>query len=93
MITAAQAREATKERLTKLAQEFIINEVAQAVQEAIDAGRFFVNVPLDNIPNAEAVGEEAERLLVANYGFDAKFNYYGGSPRPEQYIFIKWEEK
>ena len=46
MITAAQAKEQTMERITMVAKEFITNEVSQAVQKAIDFGRFSCTVNL-----------------------------------------------
>ena len=67
MITAAQAREKTKERLRVLAEEFILNYTGLPIQNAIDNGRFFTKVPFDgkscSDANTEVLGEKVVELL------------------------------
>ena len=62
MITAVQAKEKTKERITQAAKEFIINEVERAVDIAISVGRFNCTVNhTHTIPFQEAVTELLEK--------------------------------
>lgn len=62
MISAAQAKEKTKERITQIAKEFIINDVERAVDEAIGFGQFSCTVRhAHTIPFQEAVAELLEK--------------------------------
>ena len=62
MITATQAKEKTKERITQAAKEFIINEVERAVDVAISVGRFNCTVNhTHTVPFQEAVVELLEK--------------------------------
>ena len=62
MITAVQAKEKTKERITRAAKEFIINEVERAVDVAIGFGQFNCTVKhTHNIPFQEAVVKLLEK--------------------------------
>lgn len=62
MISAAQAKEKTKERITQIAREFITNEVERAVDEAIGFGQFSCTVRhAHTIPFQEAVAELLEK--------------------------------
>lgn len=62
MITAAQAKEKTKERITQVAKEFITNEVEMAVDAAIGFGQFSCTVNhTHTIPFQKAVAELLEK--------------------------------
>jgi hypothetical protein len=62
MITAAQAREKTKERLTQVAKEFIVNTVEHKVDEAISFGQFSCTINHNhNVPFQEAIAELLEK--------------------------------
>lgn len=62
MITAAQAKEKTKERIIQVAKEFIINEVERAVNEAIGFGQFSCTVKhAHTVPFQDAVAELLEK--------------------------------
>ena len=94
MMTAAQAREKTKERLRVLAEEFILNYAGLPIQNAIDNGRFFTKVPFDgkscSDANTEVLGEKVVELLEEK-GFEAEHVYYDGPNGYDNYILIKWE--
>ncbi len=90
MIDAKEARANTEAQITKIAKEFILNNVGQAVQEAIDGGHFFATVSFDGVPNPEKAGAEVVKLLEAD-GYRAKHVYYDG-PRSENYIALDWED-
>ena len=89
MMTAAQAKEETMKRITQVAEEFIINEVSQEVQKAIDMGRFFCTVNLKGINNPTAVGVETVKQLQA-LGFEAE--HISCALDHDGYIDIKWED-
>ncbi len=80
MVTAAQAKEKTKERIIQVAKEFIINEVEKAVDTAIGFGQFSCTVKhAHTVPFQEAVVEllEKEGFVVIT---------------EEGYYDIDWEE-
>ena len=62
MITAAQAKEKTKERITQIAKEFITNDIERAVDEAIGFGQFSCIVKHNHdIPFQAAIAELLEK--------------------------------
>ena len=89
MITAAQAKEQTKERITQIAKEFIINEVEGAIQTAISFGRFHCTVNLKGLTNPNATGVEIVSQLL-DLGFVAE--HVSCATDTEDYIDIKWED-
>ena len=89
MITAAQAKEKTMERITMIAKEVITNEVSQEVQKAIDMGRFFCTVSLKGINNPSVVGADIVSQLQA-LGFEAE--HISCALDHDGYIDIKWED-
>ena len=89
MITAAQAREKTKERITQVAKEFIINKVEVAVDEAISMGRFQCTATLKGVPSPKATGAEIVNQLQY-LGFIAE--HVSCALDSEGYIDIKWED-
>ena len=89
MITAEQAKEQTMERITQVAKEFITNEVSQAVQQAIDFGRFYCTVNLKGVHNPSVVGAEVVNQLQA-LGFEAE--HISCALDHDGYIDIKWED-
>lgn len=90
MMTAEQARIATKERITVIAKEFILNNVGPAIQEAIDGGHFFATVCFEGVPNPEETGAEVLKLLEVD-GYRAK-HVYCDTIRYENYISLDWED-
>ena len=89
MMTAAQAKEKTKERITQVAKEFIINVVEMAVDEAISTGRFYCSVTLKGVPSPKVTGAEIVRQLQ-DLGYVAV--HTNCAMDPQGYIDIKWEE-
>lgn len=73
MITATQAKEKTKERITQAAKEFLINEVERAVDTAIGFGQFSCTVKhTHTVPFQEAVIELLEKkgfTVIAEEGY------------------------
>ena len=88
MITAAQAKEKTMERIAQVAREFITNEVDTAVDKAISFGRFNCTVNLKGIVNPKATGAEVVNQLQA-LGFETQ--HISSALDSEGYIDIKWE--
>ena len=72
MLTAQEAKQATKDRLLQLAKEYIINVAQRTVSEAINKGRFQAHSPFDGTTE---LGEEVVKLLKKK-GFDAKHVFY-----------------
>ena len=87
MISAAQAKEKTKERITQVAKEFIINVVEMTVDEAISMGRFHCPVALKGVPSPKVTGAEVVSQLQ-DLGFVAE--HISCALDTEGYIDIKW---
>lgn len=80
MTTAAQAREKTKERITQVAKEFIINAVEHEIDDAISFGQFSCTIKHNHdIPFQEAVEE-----LLKKEGFNVILG--------EGFYDIDWEK-
>ena len=86
MISAAQAKEKTKERITKIAKEFIINCAEPAIDEAIKKGKFRATPSFEGVVNPEITGEEVVRILTCDHGYEAKHVLNDHA----NYIRIEW---
>lgn len=88
MITAAQAREKTKEKLQQLAKEYILNTVEPAIDEATSLGRFIAVTEYNGTKHsgAEVVG------ILEEHGFYAEHFLYDGPNGYDNHITIKWED-
>jgi hypothetical protein len=91
MITAAQAKEKTREKLTQIAKEFIINCAEPAIDEAIQSGRFFATLSFEGVTNSELTGAEVVKLLQER-GFAAEHVCYDGPNGYDNHILIEWED-
>ncbi len=91
MMTAAQAREKSIERITQIAKEFIINVAELAIDEAIAEGKFKATPSFEGVVNPERTGEEVVKLLEEQ-GFSAEHVCYDNMNGYANYILIKWEE-
>ncbi len=89
MMTAEQAKEKTKERLTQMAKEFITNCAEPAIEEATKSGKFVATPDFMGIVNSEATGEEVVKLLEKE-GFEAEHVMYDNLNGCANYILIKW---
>lgn len=90
MISAKEARLETQSRLIQMAKEFIINCAGEAVQEAIEVGRFFATPSFVGVPNPEKTGVEVVKLLQEQ-GYEAKHVFNDGPNGCDNYILIRWE--
>lgn len=88
MITAAQARERSIEKITQHAKEFIANCAEPAIDEAISEGKFKATPAFEG---TEITGEEVVKLLKQE-GFKADHVYYDGPNGYYNYILIEWEK-
>lgn len=91
MMSAAQARQATLEKLNQIAKEFILNCAEPAISEALQSGRFFATPSFKGVPNPKQSGAEVVKLLEEQ-GFEAEHVYYDGPNGYDNYILIKWED-
>ena len=91
MITAAQAKEKTREKLNQIAKEFIINDAEPAIYEAIAAGKSKATPSFVDVINPEVTGAEVVALLEAE-GYEAEHIHYDNINGYANYILIKWEE-
>jgi hypothetical protein len=91
MITAAQAREKTLERITQIAKEFITNCAEPAIDEAVAEGKFKATPSFEGVVSPEATGAAVVELLKEQ-GFEAEHVCYDNVNGYANYIRIKWEE-
>ena len=91
MITAAQAKEKTMEKIQQQAKEFIINYVEQAIYSAIAESKFKATVDLTEVDNPTVIGEAVVELL-AKEGFAVDHIYYDNVNGYANYISIRWED-
>ena len=91
MITAAQAKQITLDKLLQTAREFIINHVDRAIDESARAGKFVAIVNFEGVPNPETTGELVVKLLE-DKEFEAEHVYYDGPNGHDNYIIVKWGE-
>jgi hypothetical protein len=92
MITAAQAREKTLERITQIAKEFITNCAEPAIDEAVAEGKFKATPSFEGVVSPEATGAAVVELLQQE-GFKVDHVYYDGPNGYYNYILIEWEDK
>lgn len=88
MITAAQAKQATIEKLQQLAKEYIINVVEPAINEAAKLGRFYTVTKYDGTKSS---GAEVVNILEER-GFYAEHFLYDGPNGYDNHITTKWED-
>lgn len=90
MITASEAKKATEDQVTKIAKEFLINEVEKAIVEACSVGLFRtrLDVPQDRC-DCKRLGKAVEFLLTAE-GYKAEFIYCDDGPIVECMITVDW---
>ena len=91
MITAAQAKQITLDKLQQTAKEFIINSVDRAINESARTGKFVAIVNFEGVPNPETTGELVVKLLEEKE-FEAEHVYYDGPNGHDNYIIVKWGE-
>jgi hypothetical protein len=91
MMSAAQAREKTMEKITQIAKEFIINCAEPAIDEAVAEGKFKATPSFEGVPNPKILGAEVVKLLEEQ-GFEAEHICYDNINGYANYILIKWEE-
>ena len=89
MMTAAQAKVKTQERLKVMAEEFILNNVGVPLQEAIDTGRFHCTVSFEGVPSPIKTGKEVVSQLQ-DKGYIVEHVYYDGPNGYDNYILIQW---
>lgn len=89
MMTAKEARAATKDRLVVMAKEFIINNLGIPIHDAINNGHFHTTVSFEGVSNPVKTGEEVVRQLKEQ-GYEAEHVYYDGPNGYDNYILIKW---
>lgn len=88
MITAAQAKEKTREKLQQLAKEYIINVVEPAIDEATKLGRFTVATKYEGTKSS---GAEVVKILEER-GFWVDHFLYDGPNGYDNHITVKWED-
>jgi hypothetical protein len=92
MRNAYDARKDTLETIKRLAEEVIINEVANKVNEAVSWGKFNTTVYIKGVSNPQVVGKCVVDILENTYGYVTKFVHIDNQREETTYIDISWEE-
>ena len=90
MISAAQAKVQTMERINQIAKEFIINCAEPAIDEAIKEGKFKATPSFEGVINPEITGAEVVRILTCDHGYEAKHVLINNQRDHANYIRIEW---
>lgn len=91
MKKATEARIATEARLEVKAKEFIINNIAKEIENAINKGWFSTQVDVFDLDNYDKVAPKAVEILENEYGYRAEYKVEDGY-RSEIYINIYWDD-
>ena len=91
MKTATEARIATETQLEVKAKEFIINNIAKKIEDAINGGWFSTQVDVFDLDNYDKVAPKAVEILENEYGYRAEYKVEDGY-RCEVYINIYWDD-
>ena len=93
MKTAQEARAATLEHVDRIAREFVINEVSNAIEKQINQGLFSLRMPLRGIRGCMESYASAIVSVLKEKGYTAEVCDKSNDRHDDEvYINISWEE-
>ena len=93
MRTAQEAREATRAQIDKIAGEFVINEVSDAIDKQINQGCYSLRMPLNGMWGNMENYAFAIVSVLKEKGYTAEVCDKSNDRHDyEAYINISWEE-
>ena len=93
MKTAQEARAATLEHVERIAREFVINEVSNAIEKQINQGSFSLRMPLKGVRGNMENYASAIVSVLKEKGYTAEVCDKSNDRHDDEvYINISWEE-
>lgn len=93
MKTAQEARAATLEHVERLAREFVVNEVSNAIDKKINEGKYSLRMPLSGIRGRMEDYSSAIIKFLKEKGYTAEVCDKSNDGHDDVvYINISWEE-
>ena len=93
MKTAQEARAATLEQVKRIAEEFVINEVSNAIEKQINQGCYSLRMPLSGIRGRTENYASAIVSVLKEKGYTAEVCDKSNDRHDDNvYINISWEE-
>ena len=93
MKTAQEARAATLEQVKRIASEFVINEVSNAIEKQINQGCYFLRMPLRGARGRMENYAAAIVSVLKEKGYIAEVCDKSNDRHDDElYINISWEE-
>ena len=93
MKTAQEARAATLEQVKRIASEFVINEVSNAIEKQINQGKYSLRMPLRGVRGQMENYASAIVSVLKEKGYTAKVCDKSNDRHDDGvYIKINWEE-
>ena len=93
MRTAEEARAATLEHVERIAREFVLNEVSNAIEKQINQGRYSLRMPLRGMWGQMENYASAIVSVLKEKGYTAEVCDKSNDRHDDEvYINISWEE-
>ena len=93
MKTAQEARAATLEQVKRIAGEFVINEVSNAIEKQINQGKYSLRMPLRGMWGQMENYASAIVSVLKEKGYTAEVCDKSNDRHDDEvYINISWEE-
>ena len=93
MKTAQEARAATLKQIERIAGEFVLNEVADAIQKKINEGKFSLKMPLKGTVTHMEDYSSAIIKFLEDKGYTAEVCDNSNDIHDDEiYINISWKE-
>ena len=93
MKTAQEARAATLEQVKRIASEFVINEVSNAIEKQINQGSYSLRMPLRGVRGSMENYASAIVSVLKEKGYTAEVCDKSNDRHDDEvYINISWEE-
>ena len=93
MKTAQEARVATLEQVERIAREFVVNEISNAIEKRINEGKYSLRVPLKGARERREDYSSAIVKALKEKGYKSELCDKSNDRHDDEvYINISWEE-
>lgn len=93
MRTAYEARAATLEQVERIAREFVVNEVSNAIEKKIKEGKYSLKMPLRGVRGRMEDYSSAIIKVLKEKGYEVDLCDKSNDRHDDEvYINISWEE-
>ncbi len=93
MKTAQEARAATLQQVERIAREFVVNEVSNAIEKKINEGKYSLRMPLKGVRGRMENYASAIVSVLKEKGYTAEVCDKSNDRHDDEvYVNISWEE-